>query len=165
MFRVPALKLVNSVYFQPEPQLPREIVDDADLFYRWMRNVWDGHSKLTGQEHGGESVPHFAVHLFGNRAPRGVFFALATMQCRSHFAHQTLHPSDGKVEVDGESRAQMLDHLLAFIRLGFEQKLIDDGGGIALFAQTGGRRLQGLGPVRFLPGGGVQRLGALWTAG
>jgi hypothetical protein len=31
----------------------------------------------------------------------------------------------------------MFDHLIAFLGLGLEQKLVDDGGGIGLFAQAG----------------------------
>ena len=70
-------------------------------------------------------------------------------------------PVTRKVDVDGESRAQMFDHLIAFIGLSFEQKLVDDRGRIGLFAQASGGLLQVLGPVRFLAGGGVQGIGAL----
>ncbi len=97
-------------------------------------------------------------------AASGTFFALAAMQRRAHFAHQTFHAGDREVEVDRESGAQMFDHLIAFVGLGFEQKLVDDGGGIGLFAQAGGGLLQSLGPVRFLAGGGVQGIGALRAA-
>ena len=58
----------------------------------------------------------------------------------------------------------MLDHLIAFLGLGLEQKLVDDSSGVSLFAQASGGLLQGIGPVRFLTGGGVQGVGALWAA-
>ena len=65
----------------------------------------------------------------------------------------------------GKRGAQMFDHLIAFLGLGLEQELVDDGGGIGLFAQAGGGLLQGLGPVRFQAGGGVQGIGALRAVG
>ena len=94
-------------------------------------------------------------------ATRRRLLALAAMQSRAHFAHQTLHSGNREVEIDREGRAQMFDHLIAFVGLGFQQELVDDGSGIGLFAQAGGSLLQGLGPVRFLAGGGVQGFGAL----
>ncbi|MGD1079995.1 MAG: hypothetical protein ABR881_16855 [Candidatus Sulfotelmatobacter sp.] len=49
----------------------------------------------------------------------------------------------------------MVDHLITFGGFGFEQELVDDGGGVGLFAQAGGGLLQGMGPVRFQAGGGT----------
>jgi hypothetical protein len=49
----------------------------------------------------------------------------------------------------------VVDHLITFGGFGFEQELVDDGGGVGLFAQAGGGLLQGMGPVRFQAGGGT----------
>ena len=59
----------------------------------------------------------------------------------------------------------MFDHLIALFGLSLEQELIDNGGGKSLFAQASGGLLQGLGPVRFLAGGGIQGFDAFWTGG
>ena len=59
----------------------------------------------------------------------------------------------------------MFDHLVAFLRLRFDQELIDDGNGIGLFAQVSDAFLQGLRPVRFLACFGKQALRALRAAG
>jgi hypothetical protein len=55
----------------------------------------------------------------------------------------------------------MLDHLIAFLGLGLEQKLVDDSSVVSSFAQASGALLQGTSTLRFLTGGGVQRVGAL----
>jgi hypothetical protein len=55
----------------------------------------------------------------------------------------------------------MFNHLIALFGLSLEQELINDGGGKSLFAQAGGGLLQGLGPLRFLAGGGMQGIGTL----
>jgi hypothetical protein len=59
----------------------------------------------------------------------------------------------------------LFDHLIALFGLSLEQKLVDDRGGIGLFAQAGGARLQRLGPMRFLSGGSVQGIGARLAVG
>ena len=123
------------------------------IFSTPERNVRHGHREFTGKKHGGESFAHFAAHLVFDSAARGALFALAAMQRRAHLAYQTVHSGDREVDVHRKSRAQMFDHLIAFVGLGFEQELVDDGGGISLFAQAGGGFLQGLGPMRFLSGG------------
>jgi hypothetical protein len=87
-------------------------------------------------------------------------------RCKAaHLAHQTFHAGDPEVNVNRERGSQMFDHLIAFFRLGLDQKLVDDGGGIGLFAQASGALLQGLGPMRFLAGGSVQGLGASRAVG
>ena len=83
------------------------------------------------------------------------------MQSRPHLAHQPFHSRDREIDVDRKCGAEMLDHLIAFLGLGLEQKLVDDGRGVSLFAQASGGLLQGTSPLRFLTGGGVQRVGAL----
>src|ERR1035438_5254590 len=87
----------SSVHFKPEPKLPREVVDGADLLDRGMGNVGHRHGKLAGEQHGGKSFSHFAVHLFGDCATRGTLLALTAMQSRAHLAHQTLHSCNGEV--------------------------------------------------------------------
>lgn len=121
--------------------------------------------KFTGQQHGGKSFTHFALHLFGDGAAGGDLLAFAAMQGRAHFAHQAFHSRDREVHIDGKGGAQMFEHLIAFVGLGFEQKLVDDGGVEGLFAQAGGGLLQGLSPLRFLTGGGMQGIGTLRAVG
>ena len=77
-------------------------------------------------------------------------------RCRAErTSDQALYSRHGEVQVDGKRRAQMFDHPIAFVGLGLQQKLIDDGSGVSLLAQAGSGLMQGLGPVRFLAGGGV----------
>jgi hypothetical protein len=61
-----------------------------------------------------------------NGTPGLSFFALAAVQGGADLAQQTLHATDGKVQVDRESCAQMLDHLITFAGLVLEKELIED---------------------------------------
>jgi hypothetical protein len=55
----------------------------------------------------------------------------------------------------------MFQRLIAFLRFGLYQELINDRGRISLLSQASGRLWQVLGPVRFPPGGGFQGIDAL----
>ena len=72
-------------------------------------------------------------------------------RCRAERTSRTRRsmPVTREVNVHGERGAQMFDHLIAFFRLGFEQKLVDDSGGIGLFAQAGGSPPARSGPSAF----------------
>ena len=88
-------------------------------------------------------------------------------RCRAERTSRTSRsiPVTPKLTYTGKRGAQMFDHLIAFFGFGLEQELVDDSGRIGLFAQAGGGLLQGLGPMRFLAGGGVQGIGALRAVG
>jgi hypothetical protein len=59
----------------------------------------------------------------------------------------------------------VLQHLITFLRFGFQQELIDHCNGVGLFTEADGGLLQVLSPVRLLGGGSEKSVGEFRTSG
>ena len=153
------------VWLQAVAEFAGQVVDGADFFGRGGRDVGDGHREFAGEEHGGEGLAHLAAHLVLYRELGGALLALAAMERGSDFADQALEVSDSEIDVDRKCRAEVFEDVIGIFGFGLEQELIDDGGGVGLFAEAAGGLLQGLGPMRFFAGGSFQSVHALLAAG
>src|SRR5580704_176089 len=151
----------ESVGAQPVSEIASQVIDHADFLHRRIRDAGNRHREIAGKQHGGERFEHFSSNLFFNHAAGLRFLTLATVQCGAYLALQTLHAAHRETNLDGKSRTQVLEHLIAFSRLGLDQELIDNNGCIRLFAQPHHGLLPGLGPMSFAAGGVFKSGGAL----
>jgi hypothetical protein len=98
--------------------------------------------------------------LLCDRSTGRPLLALAAVQSRTSRTRRSI-PVTAKFTRTGERGAQMLDHPIAFVRLGCKQELVDYSSRICLLAQAGGSLLQSLGALRFVARGDIQDIGAL----
>jgi hypothetical protein len=113
-----------------------------DFLGRGLGHSGHGERQIARKQQRGNTLLQFAPHLSFGGLPCYLLLLLPAAQRRADLAHHPLDAADREVNLHGDCRSQMLRHLITSIRLGFEQELIDDDGGVFLRSQLGPRLLK-----------------------
>jgi hypothetical protein len=111
-----------------------------------------------------DTLFEFAPHGLLSGAPGNLFFPLPPAECGTNLANNTLNPTDGKVYINRNRRAQMLQHLVAVIWFRFQQELNADHGRVFVLSQLARRYLQGGSRMSWVFSDCLYRLCAFLTA-